>query len=205
MEFLLIASAHFVALLSPGPDFFLIMQAALRLPLRYAIVVCAGIATGNALYIALAVAGLESIREMTVVMTSMKYLGGVYLLLVGISLLRTPFRKDDDSARKTVKTFLHRESLGGQFVVGLTSAVLNPKNIIFYLALFTVMVAPDTGLWMRILYGSWMIMVVFFWDVTVVLFFSGGMVKHRFGRSIFWIEKFSGTMLALFGLLLPIM
>ena len=32
MEFLLIASAHFLALLSPGPDFFLLMQAALRLP-----------------------------------------------------------------------------------------------------------------------------------------------------------------------------
>ena len=32
MEFLLIASAHFLALLSPGPDFFLILQTALRLP-----------------------------------------------------------------------------------------------------------------------------------------------------------------------------
>ena len=32
MEFLLLASAHFLALLSPGPDFFLIMQASLRLP-----------------------------------------------------------------------------------------------------------------------------------------------------------------------------
>lgn len=32
MEFLLSASAHFLALLSPGPDFFLIMQTSLHLP-----------------------------------------------------------------------------------------------------------------------------------------------------------------------------
>ena len=32
MEFLLLASAHFLALLIPGPDFFLKIQASLRLP-----------------------------------------------------------------------------------------------------------------------------------------------------------------------------
>ena len=41
MEFLLLATAHFLALLSPGPDFFLIMQASLRLPLRYGFAICA--------------------------------------------------------------------------------------------------------------------------------------------------------------------
>jgi len=42
MEFILIAAAHFLAFLSPGPDSFLILQISLRLPLRYAISVCGG-------------------------------------------------------------------------------------------------------------------------------------------------------------------
>ena len=69
MEFLLVATAHFLALLSPGPDFFLILQAALRLPLRYAISVCAGIAAANGVYLIVAVLGLETVREMSGLMT----------------------------------------------------------------------------------------------------------------------------------------
>ena len=61
MEFIFIATAHFLALLSPGPDFFLIMQAALRLPPRYGIAICVGIAFANGTYLLLAVLGLLSL------------------------------------------------------------------------------------------------------------------------------------------------
>ena len=64
MEFLLIATTHLLALLSPGPDFFLVLQAALRLPRRYGLAICAGIALANALYLALAVSGIEIVREL---------------------------------------------------------------------------------------------------------------------------------------------
>lgn len=80
MEFVLIASAHFLALLSPGPDFFLIMQTALRMPMRYALSVCAGIAAANGLYLTIAVLGLEAVRNMHLLMTVLKYLGSGYLI-----------------------------------------------------------------------------------------------------------------------------
>ena len=83
MEFLLLASAHFVALLSPGPDFFLILQASLRLPLRYAISVCVGIAAANVVYLCCAVLGLEVVREMDGLMTVLRILGAIYLVFIG--------------------------------------------------------------------------------------------------------------------------
>ena len=52
-----LALAHFLALLSPGPDFFLILGHAVRHRLRGALYICLGIALGNALYICLAVSG----------------------------------------------------------------------------------------------------------------------------------------------------
>ena len=52
-----LALAHFLALLSPGPDFFLILGHAVRHRLRGALFICLGIALGNALYICLAVSG----------------------------------------------------------------------------------------------------------------------------------------------------
>lgn len=45
--FLALALAHFVALLSPGPDFFLLVGYSARYRLRGSAGLCVGIATGN--------------------------------------------------------------------------------------------------------------------------------------------------------------
>lgn len=199
MEFVLIASAHFLALLSPGPDFFLILQTTLRMRLRFAFAVCAGIALANGLYLVVAVLGLEMVRNMKPLMLVLKYLGSGYLLYIGILLLRAKRRSIDDD-RPT--GFIHKESLGRQFLVGFLSAALNPKNAIFYLSLFTVMVSAQTPLAIRGLYGLWMTLVVLFWDMGVAAVMGNERAKALLGQKLYGLEKFSGAMLALFGIML---
>jgi threonine/homoserine/homoserine lactone efflux protein len=200
MEFALIAGAHFLALLSPGPDFFLIMQASLRLPRRYGITICTGIASANAVYLLLAVLGLEIIKDTDWLVGLLRYLGAAYLIFIGICLLRAP-RADLDSL--PTSTFLGAHHMGRQFLVGFLSGILNPKNAIFYLSLFTVMVSVQTGLGTRFLYALWMASVVFLWDSGIVMVIGRKAFRTRLGRSIFFLEKISGAMLALFGILLP--
>jgi len=199
MEFLLIASAHFLALLSPGPDFFLILQTALRMPLRFAFSVCAGIATANGAYLIIAVLGLETIRDMNWLMSILKYLGSGYLIYIGYLLLRAPKRSLTDEAPST---FLTKPSMKHQFGIGFMSALFNPKNAIFYLSLFTVMVSNDTSLMVRGLYGVWMTLMVLFWDMGIALFMGSDRAKRILDRWLFGVEKFSGVMLAFFGILL---
>ena len=201
MEFLLIATAHFLALLSPGPDFFLIMQAALRMPIRYAISVCAGITVANALYLLVAVFSLEVVRETIWLITTLKYLGAFYLVFLGIMLLRTPIRSLD---QQDSTGFLQVHHLGQQFLIGFLSGILNPKNVIFYLALFTVMVSDKTAFPTRCLYALWMTTVVFVWDSGVVMLIGRERVREWLGRSVFVVEKISGVVLTLFGLLLTV-
>ena len=199
MEFLLIASAHFMALLSPGPDFFLILQTALRMPLRYAVAVCVGITTANGVYLIVAVTGLEAVKEMTSLMVILKYLGGAYLLYIGIMLLRAPKRSLENKHENNI---LHVKSIRQQFTVGFMSAILNPKNAIFYLSLFTVMVSSETSLFVRALYGLWMTGMVLVWDLGIAGLLGNQKIKKWLSRWIFGIEKLSGAMLALFGVLL---
>lgn len=199
MEFVLIASAHFMALLSPGPDFFLILQTALRMPLRYAFAVCVGITTTNGVYLIIAVTGLEAVKEMTTLMLILKYLGGAYLLYIGIMLLRAPKRSLEN---KNEKNILHVKSIRRQFTMGFMSAILNPKNAIFYLSLFTVMVSSETSLIVRALYGLWMTGIVLVWDLGIAGLLGNRKIKRWLSRWIFGIEKISGAMLALFGVLL---
>ncbi len=199
MEFLLIAGAHFLALLSPGPDFFLILQTALRMRLQYAAAVCAGIAAANAVYLTIAVLGLEAVREMHLLMQILRYLGSAYLIYIGFLLLRAPARSLDSQENTSI---LRQKSLAGQFALGFSSAIFNPKNAIFYLSLFTAMVSADTGLGIRILYAVWMTSIVLCWDIGVAVAVGNSRAKRALGSWIFGLEKFSGGMLALFGLLL---
>ena len=199
MEFILIASAHFLALLSPGPDFFLIIQTALRMPMRYALCVCAGIATANAIYLAIAVLGLEAVRNMHLLMAVLKYLGSGYLIYIGYLLLRAPKRP---ITQNTEGGILRQQSFIRQFALGFASACLNPKNAIFYLSLFTVMVSTETPLAIRSLYGLWMISIVFIWDMGVAVVIGNIRAKNFLERWIFGLEKLSGLMLLLFGILL---
>lgn len=201
MEFLLIASAHFMALLSPGPDFFLILQTSLRLPLRYAFAVCLGIALANGLYLSLAVTALEAMKHMNVLLDLLKYLGGGYLLYIGVLMIRAPVRPLEERADS--KT-LSNKHLGRQFVVGFMSAILNPKNAIFYFSLFTVMVSDQTPFTIRVLYGIWMTSVVLCWDIGLACLLGNSRVKKALTRWFFFIEKGAGCMLALFGLLLSL-
>ena len=200
MEFLLIACAHFLALLSPGPDFFLIMQASLRLPLRFGIAICCGIAVANGVYLMLAVIGFEIVRETTLLFSTLKYLGSAYLLFVGVMLLRSPKQQLGDQRSSS---FIRVENLRRQFLIGFMSALLNPKNMIFYLSLFTALVSVETGFATRCLYAVWMMVVVFLWDCLVVLTICQQKVKRWLGGSIYYIEKISGVALACFGVMLP--
>ena len=200
MEFIFLATAHFLALLSPGPDFFLIVQASLRLPRRYGLAICIGIALANGVYLLLAVIGFEMVREMTLVFSAMKYLGAAYLLFLGFMLLRAP---NQPIGTQQSRSFVSAESVIRQFLIGFMSAILNPKNMIFYLSLFTALVSAETGFLTRCLYALWMMSVVFVWDCLVVLTIGRKRVKRWLGHSIFYLEKLSGGALACFGILLP--
>ena len=93
---------------------------------------------------------------------------------------------------------------GRQFMVGFLSAIFNPKNAVFYLSLFTVMVSAETSLDIRVLYALWMVAVVLVWDMGVAAAFGRERVKRLLGRWVFRIEKVSGLLLTVFGVLLAV-
>lgn len=176
------------------------MQASLRLPIRYGFAICFGIALANGVYLLFAVIGLEVVRETTWLVSLLKYLGAVYLVFLGIILLLAPLQSFD---KQGSDSFLQVQNLKRQFIIGFMSAILNPKNAIFYLSLFTVMVSDQTEFLTRCLYALWMMSAVFLWDCGVVIAIGQERVKRTLGRSIYYIEKISGAALALFGIFLP--
>ncbi len=189
-----LALAHFVALLSPGPDFILLVGFAIRYRLRGSAWLCAGIATGNAFYIVLVIMGASALRQFTTLFTAIGLSGALYLLWIGWHLLRSPPQEI-----VLAETHQQRPSWCKQLLLGLGSALLNPKNALFYLALMTALLGPHVTLLQQAVSGIWMVLVVLLWDLMVVALIGLSAVQQRLSRSIWRIERSAGAILMVFG------
>ncbi|HAT2325954.1 LysE family translocator [Citrobacter sp. S5] len=189
-----LALAHFVALLSPGPDFFLLVGYAVRYRMRGSTGLCVGIAVGNGLYILLAIIGWGILRQLPLLFTIIELLGALYLLWIGSLLIRSrPQTLTGADARSTCPGF------GKQLLLELGSSLLNPKNALFYLALMTALLGPSVTLLQQTMSGIWMTSVVLCWDLLIVMFIGLPQIQRRLTRGILWVERIAGGVLIIFG------
>jgi threonine/homoserine/homoserine lactone efflux protein len=193
--------AHFLALVSPGPDFLLIVKSAVRNTKGQALGVAVGIALANGIYITLCIVGVGSLLATSlVVMTVLKILGGLFLLYVAYHALRSKKADYAFVSAETTDPTVGQKSFGREFATGFLSGISNPKNIIFYLSLFSVVLTNDVGLGFKVGLGVWMTTVVFLWDGFIIFVLSQKRVKRVFGRVAFYVDKVAGTILGLIGL-----
>ncbi|WP_347253594.1 LysE family translocator [Leminorella grimontii] len=192
--FLPLALAHGVALLSPGPDFFLLTGYAIRYRLRGSAFICLGIALGNAVYIAVAIVGFRSVAGAQGLFTLIQAAGALYLLYIGTQLLKSR------PGELTLNTTSGGVSAFRQLALGLGSSLLNPKNALFYMSLMTSILGSQVTLTQQIGCGIWMFFAVLLWDLLVASAIGLPVVQERLGRWLHWIERGAGAVLVAMGL-----
>lgn len=199
LVFFSVALAHFLALLSPGPDFVLVVKSAMRNDRKNALGVAAGISSANAVYIALCLIGVGAILASSVwLMITLKIIGGLFLIFLAIQALRAK-KTDYIGLAEASETRGKQASFGKEFMTGFMSGILNPKNLLFYLSLFTVVLTNEISLTFKILLGTWMTLIVFLWDMAIIYFLSSEKVKVKFTRVAYYIDKFTGAILGFIG------
>lgn len=198
-QFFIIAAAHFLALLSPGPDFFLVARTSMASGWRMATGACLGIALANGVFIVLAFAGVSVFRPDSGMFIAIQLLGCLYLLYVGALFIRyagsTPLAAVAHSAG-------HASPSSGSVWwrgagMGFLSGILNPKNALFYASLAALVGSTSVSGGWKITYGVWMFSVVLLWDVLVAAAIGNQRVLHRFARVLPWLERVSGGVLIL--------
>ncbi|MEF2524191.1 LysE family transporter [Vibrio mimicus] len=199
--FVTVAVAHFLALLSPGPDFVLVVKSAIRNKGKNAIGIAVGIALANAVYIGLCLVGVGSILAASVsIMIALKIVGGLFLIYLAIQALkarRSSYETFEVSGLEGAST--HSSSFHYELVTGFMSGILNPKNLLFYLSLFTVVLTNDVSFSFKLGLGIWMTLVVFLWDAAIIFLLSTNKVRSRFTKLAFYIDKVTGAILGLIG------
>src|SRR3546814_1460903 len=79
---------YFLALLSPGPDFFLVARTSLSTSWRIASGACLGIAVANGVFIVAAFAGTAVLQPDSALFVALQLAGCAYLLYLGVLFIR---------------------------------------------------------------------------------------------------------------------
>ncbi len=181
---------------SPGPNMFAVIEMALGRGRRAALLVVAGIATGSLVWAALAALGLGAIfAAVPALLTALKFIGGAYLLYMGMRGLRAALRGDEAALRAETRVVSDLAAWRRGFFVVMT----NPKALLMWLALATFMfgeglgalqvlgLGPVVALSATLIYGFYGVM------------FSTGLASRGYARFWRWIEAAFGTAFGLLG------
>ncbi|MEV4160853.1 LysE family translocator [Nonomuraea dietziae] len=169
-----------VAMITPGPDMLFVLGCGMRGGPRAGLLATAGVATSEAVHVAVAAAGLAALFEaVPLAFTVVRVLGAVYLVYLGVQMIRQ---------RKGVESELPvagegRMSGRRAFTSGMVTNLLNPKMVTFTIAFLPQFVDPRLGqVWLQFaILGAILIVLEFVVDGTVGVLAGriGGWLRHR--------------------------
>ncbi|MEM7596456.1 MAG: LysE family translocator [Pseudomonadota bacterium] len=133
------AAASTALVLIPGPTVLLVLSYAISQGKRVAVASATGVALGDFVAMSLSLAGLGAlVLASATLFTVLKWVGAVYLVYLGVKLLRSPPSQGLD-ALGTAQSVTG----GGVFWHAAAVTALNPKSIAFFIAFVPQFVVVD--------------------------------------------------------------
>ncbi|CNK45615.1 threonine efflux protein [Yersinia enterocolitica] len=189
---LFVATIATLGMLSPGPDFFLVIKNAARYRRSAAMMTALGVILGVATHMSYCVAGLAVVITTTPwLFNFLKYAGACYLIWIGIQALlsRGESKFSIDNATQSPIT------LKAAFLQGYLCNLLNPKATLFFLAVFTQILQINSGVGEKLWYASiiWVLAVIW-WPLLVILIQSAP-VRRGLAKVQKVVDKLLGGLL----------
>ncbi len=193
-EFLMLTFVAGLMIMSPGPDFAIVVKNSLLHGRRAGISASAGIALGNLVHVSINLLGVGLlIANSTILFSTVKVLGAAYLLYLGIKGLMTKSTVSQNTLKKEPQKI-------NSFYSGFLTCLLNPKACLFYLSFFSVVLSADTQVKTQILYGVWITSLAAAWFVLVALFFASPSISKKIQQCKHWLERITGGVLVALGI-----
>lgn len=182
------------AMMSPGPDMFLIMKNGLGQSKSYPVYFTIfGIAAGLSIHIGVSIAGLGILlAESELLFTAVRYLGAAYLLYLGFRSLLSHSKLETTFGGNAGELQASKA-----FKEGFFTNLLNPKVTLFILSLFTQFIQPDAPINQKLVYGIILVVeAIVVWSV-----FAQGirlkLIRKTLADYALWIDRTFGLILVL--------
>ena len=200
-QFLTIGFLMLFSAMLPGPDFALVAKNTLLHSRRAGLLTSLGIGTAILVHITYCALGLAIIiSESLLLFTIIKYIGAAYLIYLGIGSLLTKQTAHITAANTQIQKL--DLSILTAFRQGFLCNLFNPKATLFFLALFTVIIKPDTPLMWELIYVIEMFVIITVWFCSLTFILSHPRVTQLLNKFEKYISKIVGIFLIGFGVAL---
>lgn len=194
---LTVAGIHLLLVVTPGANFLVVSQHALRYSRHVGLVTAAGVGTATIIQIMLGFLGLAAIMAQSLsFFNTLKLLGALYLIYLGGRVFWKE-RKPLQMASQHVNNLLARDDA---YRIGLLTCLSNPKSIIYYLALFTTIIPPTTPIMSKVMMGVVMVLISCSWYALVAICLSYARFQRLYARFEEGIDYLFGSLMIGFGL-----
>ena len=192
-EFLTIAIAHLLAVASPGPDFAIVMKQSVNGGVRTGLWTSAGVGTGIFLHVTYCVLGVALLlSRVDWLFFIVKLVAAAYLAWLGFQAIRHVWRSAEAADAVAANAELDPAKA---FYSGFLTNGLNPKVTLFFLALWTVVISPQTPVGIQVLYGVYLALATFAWFAMLSRLLGQQHVRGLLLRSGKWFEFGMGLVL----------
>ncbi|OLQ95782.1 threonine transporter [Vibrio ponticus] len=199
-----LASVHWIALMSPGPDFALVVQNTTRYGRQTGLYIALGLSFGILLHSIFSLTGVSYlVQQHPGLFAIVQLLGGSYLLYLGFGALhglwqsRNAPKSEPDNLATSGHYLL--ASKRQAFSRGFATNILNPKALVFFVSLMSSLVPVGMS------WGGKGIALVILWGLSLVWFsllawlLSSSRLQKKMQNAAKYIDGACGIMFSVIG------
>ena len=184
---------HLLAVVSPGPDFFLILRNSLLYTQKIGIWTSVGIGIGIIFHITYSLLGLGWIQEQyPEFLLTIKYAGALYLMYLGWGSLRTTevlsIEEEVEEATSVIQPWRAVQQ-------GLFCNILNPKAFAYFISVFTLVISAETPSWIQAFCAIFIVVTTVIWFSVLSIGIASHLMKSILRKSHRMISKCMGIVL----------
>ncbi len=191
-----VAGLWTIAVVTPGPNFFLTVRTALGRSRPAALWNVLGTACGTVMWGVCGFFGLALLfKAAPWLYGTLKLLGGAYLIYLGVRLVR---QGSGPSDRVDIQSDSADRALAA-WRAGFLTNLSNPKTAAFITSLFAASMPAAAPAWLGLTSVALMTALSIIWYAVVACFFSITHFSVFYQRSRRWIDRSAGVIFIAFG------
>ncbi|MDP7591979.1 MAG: LysE family translocator [Litorilituus sp.] len=209
-QFFIIALVHLLAVASPGPDFAIILKQSIRYDRRTAVITSFGIASGILLHVSYSLVGIGLlIASDERLFTALKYIAAGYFCYIAWHGLRAAkptnesenililsnTQQGEQSLLFSAPNNLDYPSTKKAFLTGFLINGLNVKATLFFVSLFSVIIAPETPFLIKFSYGLYMAIATAAWFIFLSYLLTHYRVRYFLQLKGYLLDRVMGGVL----------
>lgn len=199
---LTLITVHVVALMSPGPDFALVVQNAGRYGRQTGILIALGLSLGILLHSILSLTGASLIiHQQPTLFTVFQAAGGGYLLWLGINAVKGVFQTAlsntvESTGKGSQRVIANRKQA---LAKGFTTSILNPKALVFFLSLLSTLVPADMSATGKVSAIAMLWLTSFLWFAVLAWLLTGKKLQAKLQQWTPYIDGICGVLFTTIG------